>query len=93
MLKTLSFGAVIWDIVDGKCFLGGDSLNVASHLSKLGAESYYLTCLGYDDPGKTAYTQIKKIGTSFQILENRNCKHKAKKTKALELFFLSSISE
>jgi fructokinase len=69
MLKTLSFGAVIWDIIEGKQFLGGDSLNVAAHFSKLGGESYYLTCLGCDDFGNAAQTRIEELGISTKYIQ------------------------
>ena len=37
-MRVVSFGAVLWDVLPRGIFLGGAPLNVAAHLSKLGAE-------------------------------------------------------
>lgn len=62
MYKTLSIGAVIWDMIGEEKYLGGDSLNVAFHLKKLGVESYYITRLGKDVNGQAAAERIQELG-------------------------------
>ena len=63
-MKTLSFGEILFDRIEGKDHFGGAPVNVAVHLSRLGAESYMLSALGRDDPGKEAY----------KILQSENIK-------------------
>jgi fructokinase len=69
MIKTLSFGAVIWDIMENEEHLGGDSLNVAANLRKLGAESYFLTRIGNDRHGRKAFGEIAKLGIKTEYIQ------------------------
>jgi sugar/nucleoside kinase (ribokinase family) len=71
MLKTLSFGAVILDIIENEPFLGGDSLNVTANLHKLGAEAYLLTRLGNDDYGTIARKKNDRAGCENKIYTGR----------------------
>jgi fructokinase len=69
MLKTLSFGAVIVDVIGRETFLGGDSLNFAANTYKLGAESYLLTRLGNDEYGIKAKKEIEDMGVKGKYIQ------------------------
>jgi fructokinase len=69
MLKTLSFGAVIVDVIEHETFLGGDSLNVTINMHKLGAEAYLLTRLGNDCYGIKARKEIKDMGVKEKYIQ------------------------
>jgi fructokinase len=69
MLKTLSFGAVIWDGIGLESLLGGDSLNVTANLCKLGAESFLLTRLGNDEKGRLAKARIENLGIKMKYVQ------------------------
>ena len=58
-MKTLSYGEILFDRIDGKDHFGGAPVNVAVHLSRLGAESYMLSALGGDEPGKEALNVLQ----------------------------------
>jgi len=61
-MKVLSFGEILFDIIEHEYFLGGAPLNFASHLSKLGAEPYMLSRVGEDDLGNNAIQRLTKLG-------------------------------
>lgn len=61
MEKVLSYGAVLWDIIEDKKYLGGAPLNLAAHLRKLGLASYMYTALGADDYGNEALEKIREM--------------------------------
>ncbi|MBF9014313.1 MULTISPECIES: PfkB family carbohydrate kinase [unclassified Oceanispirochaeta] len=53
-MKTLSFGEILFDRIDGDDYFGGAPANIAVHLSRFGAESYMLSALGQDVLGNEA---------------------------------------
>lgn len=65
--KTLSYGEVLWDIIDGKEYIGGAPFNVAAHLAKLGCDSSIITRVGKDERGNKTLGEMKRLGvdTSF----------------------------
>jgi fructokinase len=73
MLKTLSFGAVIWDGIGSESLLGGDSLNVAVNLCRLGTESFLLTRLGNDEKGRRAKARMESLGIKMKYVQIDPC--------------------
>ena len=71
-MKTLSFGEILFDRIEGKDHFGGAPVNVAVHLSRLGAESYMLSALGKDETGKKALEILttEQIKTDFIQLDS-----------------------
>jgi fructokinase len=39
-MKVLAFGEILFDIIEGKHYLGGAPLNFAGHLARMGADFY-----------------------------------------------------
>ena len=37
MKKVLSYGEILWDVIDGQAKIGGAPFNLAGHLARLGA--------------------------------------------------------
>ena len=72
MIKTVTFGSVLWDIINGKEFLGGAQCNLASHLARLGCDSYIITRLGNDDRGKRAIERLHSIGVNDKFIQFDN---------------------
>ncbi len=56
--KLISFGEILFDIIDGKAILGGAPLNFASHASSLGCECYMLSAVGDDILGEAALAHM-----------------------------------
>ena len=68
-LRLLSFGEIIWDRLPSGATLGGAPLNLAAHMSLLGAESYILSAVGNDSEGRLAEELIKGYGIRTDYLE------------------------
>ncbi|MFO7731581.1 MAG: PfkB family carbohydrate kinase [Spirochaetia bacterium] len=61
-MKTLAFGEVLWDIINGKEYIGGAPFNLASHLAQMGAESAMVSAVGDDERGVRALQSVKEKG-------------------------------
>ncbi len=68
-MKTLSFGEILFDRIDGTDHFGGAPVNVAVHLARLGAESYMLSALGDDEPGAEAERILKRENLKTDFLQ------------------------
>jgi fructokinase len=66
-IKVLGFGAVLWDEIDGCLNIGGAVFNLIAHLKTLGAECYFITAVGSDEPGDRVYSfmHARGIHTDF----------------------------
>lgn len=68
-MKVLSFGEILFDIIEGEYYLGGAPLNFAAHLTQLGADSYIYSRVGSDDLGKLALHQLKEFGVKADFVQ------------------------
>ena len=68
-MKVLSFGEILWDIIEGKPHLGGAPLNFAAHIAKCGAESSIMSRVGKDTLGQQALDLIAKAGVDTTFVE------------------------
>ena len=57
-MKSLCFGAVLWDVIEGEEHLGGAPFNLAVHLRRLGFDSYMVSSIGTDDRGDRIRDEI-----------------------------------
>ncbi len=57
-MKSLCFGAVLWDLIEGEEHLGGAPFNLAVHLRRLGFDSYMVSSIGADDRGDRIRDEI-----------------------------------
>lgn len=62
MQKALSFGEVLWDVIDGQPHIGGAPFNLAGHLAQLGAEAFFYGKIGRDPLGRRALDEIAALG-------------------------------
>lgn len=67
-MKVLSFGAVLWDIIDGQEYIGGAPFNLAAHLAQCGAEVSMMTCVGPDRLGKRAREEMTRLGVDTTLV-------------------------
>ncbi len=67
-MKTLAFGEILWDVIDGQDHIGGAPFNLASHLSQLGADSAVVSAVGDDDRGRRALEMVKSMGLRTSYL-------------------------
>ena len=61
-MKTICFGAVLWDVIEDKEYIGGALFNLAAHLRMLGCDSYMVSSVGTDELGSRALSEIQRIG-------------------------------
>ncbi len=59
-MKLLSFGEVLWDIIEDKEYLGGAPFNLAAHASKMGMGSYMISSVGKDQRGDKVLEAARK---------------------------------
>ena len=68
-MRVLSFGEILFDIIEGEPYLGGAPLNFAAHLAECGAESYIFSRVGEDDLGRQAVAKIKALGVKTDLIQ------------------------
>lgn len=68
-MRVLSFGEILFDIIEGEHYLGGAPLNFAAHLAQQGVESYIFSSVGTDELGKEALEKIRKIGVKTDFIQ------------------------
>ncbi|MBW3545423.1 MAG: carbohydrate kinase [Bacteroidetes bacterium] len=73
-MKVLSFGEILFDIIEDEHYLGGAPLNFAGHLARLGATSYIFSRVGKDALGNRALVQIGEIGVKTDFVQ-RDTEH------------------
>lgn len=54
MPRTLLFGLILFDIIDGKKYVGGPAINIALHMAYHGWTPTLISCVGDDELGRTA---------------------------------------
>jgi len=66
-LNILSFGEILWDIIDSKPYIGGAPFNLAAHLAKMGVKLTLISSVGKDALGRKALKEAGKrdIDSSF----------------------------
>jgi len=68
-MNILSFGEILWDIINGKAYIGGAPFNLSVHLAKMGCKSTLISSVGNDDLGQKALKEAKKRGIDTTFIE------------------------
>lgn len=68
-MRVVSFGEILFDIIEGVNYLGGAPLNFAAHLAKCGVDSYIFSRVGEDELGEMALEQVKALGVKTEFIE------------------------
>lgn len=68
-MRTLCFGEILFDEIEGVLHLGGAPFNLAAHLAKLGTESYMVSSVGADKPGQDALQKAKELGVKTDFIQ------------------------
>jgi len=65
--KVLVFGEILFDIIEGKEYIGGAPFNFSYYLKTIGIDVIFVSAVGNDKRGKKAIEVAEKIGidTSF----------------------------
>lgn len=67
-MNFLSFGEIIFDVLETGAVLGGAPVNVAVHLARLRGESYIISAIGADELGKRAIEEISSNGVHTDFI-------------------------
>jgi len=67
-MTALVFGEILWDIINGKEYLGGAPLNFAAHFTKCGGKASIVSAVGDDNRGWRAVEQITKLGITHRAV-------------------------
>ncbi|ALJ01454.1 carbohydrate kinase family protein [Rufibacter tibetensis] len=68
-MKILSFGEILFDIIEGDPYLGGAPLNFAAHSAQCGSEAYIFSAVGKDDLGQLALDKIEALGVQTTLIQ------------------------
>jgi fructokinase len=68
-MKVLSFGEILWDVIEGKEHLGGAPFNFAAHAAQCGNQSYIISRLGTDHRGLAAFNSCKNYGVNPNFIQ------------------------
>ena len=68
-MNVLSFGEILWDIIDGKKHLGGAPLNFAAHTVKVGGSAGMVSALGADELGVEALKKVNQLTVNSVLIQ------------------------
>lgn len=71
-MRVLSFGEILFDIIEGEHYLGGAPLNFAGHLAQLGVEAYILSAVGTDRLGDRALEEVRQLGVNTRLVQRKS---------------------
>jgi fructokinase len=69
VLRIVSIGEILWDVIGDSEYLGGAPLNFAAHASKLGHEVFLVSAVGDDERGERALARLKAWGISPEFVQ------------------------
>lgn len=61
MVDVVSFGEVLWDVIDGVPHIGGAPFNFAAHIARCGLTSSLVSAVGDDELGCRAKGEISRL--------------------------------
>ena len=67
-MQALTFGELLWDVIEGKEYIGGAPFNLASHLAQMGADSAYVSTVGEDERGRKAREIAAEHGVEIDYI-------------------------
>lgn len=68
-MKVLSYGEILWDIIDGVGHLGGAPFNFAAHFAQYGTRSSIVSAVGKDKFGDEAIRIARDYGVDVSFLQ------------------------
>jgi fructokinase len=62
MLDLVTFGEILWDVIDGEAHIGGAPFNLAAHAVRCGLKAAAVSCVGADELGRRALSDMARLG-------------------------------
>jgi fructokinase len=63
-MNVISVGEVLWDVIEGREYLGGAPFNFAAHLHQLGHTVFFVSGVGRDRRGERVLKKMTELGLS-----------------------------
>ena len=64
MLDVVTFGEILWDVIDAEAHIGGAPFNLAAHAAQCGLNVATVSRIGDDALGHAALTEMARFGVS-----------------------------
>lgn len=68
-MQALSFGEILWDIINEKPYIGGAPFNLSAHLAKMGLHSSIISSVGNDELGNEALNFLEKLDINKKFVD------------------------
>ncbi|MFK7954448.1 MAG: carbohydrate kinase [Ekhidna sp.] len=68
-MKAISYGEILWDIIDGNAHIGGAPLNFSAHLAQLGNQPSIISAIGNDELGVEALSKLRGLSVSTHLVQ------------------------
>lgn len=68
--RILSFGEILWDVVQEKEYIGGAPFNLAAHVVRSGLQADFYSRVGVDDRGRRAQLELEHLGVNTRWLQH-----------------------
>jgi len=68
-VRILSFGEVLWDIIEDQSHIGGAAFNLAAHAGRCGLEPYLFTSVGADELGRGILREMDRLKVSRKYVQ------------------------
>lgn len=68
MLDVISFGEILWDVIEGVPHIGGAPFNFAAHVAKCGLKSALVSSVGDDSLGRRAMSEVARFGVDDRFV-------------------------
>ena len=82
MMKALAFGEILWDIIEGKHYIGGAPFNFAAHVVRNGGQATILSSVGNDELGRRAIDEVNRLGVDSSMV----AVHESRPTGTVDVF-------
>ena len=69
MPSTLLYGLILFDIIEGKKYIGGPAINIALHMAYHGDNPTLVSCVGNDSLGEMAKKLLVNNGVSTDFIK------------------------
>ncbi|MEM7374052.1 MAG: carbohydrate kinase [Bacteroidota bacterium] len=68
-MKIISYGEILWDIIEGKHYIGGAPFNFAAHMAQCGADVAMISRLGKDELGQQAFREVESLSVDTRYIQ------------------------
>lgn len=69
MSGALLYGLILFDIIEGRKYIGGPAINIALHMACHGCDSTLVSCVGDDELGQVSRNLLFQNGISLDFIQ------------------------